>query len=130
MAHRLEQNRARYEAQVLRTPAQEGIVAAADIRPATAASPPTGQYIRRTMSEVLTQFLEGRELDYGDRRADSDIEPVVRFLIELLGDPVMLDFNGDHLHKVKSALPRSLFPLEMGAGERLDPGKKTERSLN
>ena len=37
--------------------------------------------------------------------ADSDIEPVVRFLIEMLGDPVMLDFNGDHLLKVKKALP-------------------------
>lgn len=120
VAHRLEQNRAKYEATVSPPLAQAGALATTDIRPATAASSPTGQYIRRTMSEVLMQFLEGRELDYGDRRANSDIEPVVRFLIELLGDPVMLDFNGDHLHKVKNALPA--IPTLRGFAQ-------TERSL-
>lgn len=50
-------------------------------------------------------FLDTREQQDGDRRVESDIEPVVQFLMELLGDPMMLDFNGEHLLKVKRALP-------------------------
>jgi hypothetical protein len=70
------------------------------------------------MSEVLTEFLDAREQKDGDRRADSDIEPVVQFLIELLGDPVMLDFNGEHLLKVKKALPAIPTPLGFAQSER------------
>jgi integrase len=70
------------------------------------------------MSDVLTLFLDDREREYGDRRADSDIEPVVRFVIELLGDPVMLDFNGDQLLQVRTALPAIPTPKGFSQEER------------
>jgi hypothetical protein len=54
----------------------------------------------------------------GDRRADSYIEPVVRFLVQRLGDPVMLDFNGDHLLKIKKALPAIPTPRRFAQSER------------
>jgi hypothetical protein len=111
--HRIEQKRALYAAAAAPAPPPTGYAAPAaapDIRPPTAAAASVDRYTRRTVSKVLTEFLDAREQQDGDRRADSDIEPMVRFLIELLGDPVMLDFNGDHLLKVKKALPAITTP--------------------
>ncbi|MBR1224194.1 hypothetical protein JQ600_04650 [Bradyrhizobium sp. AUGA SZCCT0176] len=103
--YRLEQKRALSAAAVSPTLSTPVTVAATDMRPPATSTASVDRYTRRTMSDVLTEFLDAREQQEGDRRADSDIEPVVRFLIELLGDPVMLDFNGEHLLKVKKALP-------------------------
>jgi hypothetical protein len=119
--HRIEQKRALYAAAAAPVPPPTGYAAPAaapDIRPPTAAAASVDRYTRRTVSEVLTEFLDAREQQDGDRRADSDIEPVVRFLIELLGDPVMLDFNGDHLLKVKKALPAIPTPRGFAPSER------------
>lgn len=96
VAGRLEQKRALLAAQSIQvTPQPTSNATACDPRasaqPARSASP--YRFSRCKMSDVLPLFLEDREREYGDRRADSDIEPVVRFVIELLSDPVMLDFN-------------------------------------
>src|SRR5258708_755313 len=88
------------------------------MRSPTTSTASVDRYTRRAMSDVLTEFLDAREQQEGDRRADSDIEPVVRFLIQLLGDPVMLDFNGDHLLKVKRALPAIPTPRGFAQSER------------
>lgn len=103
--YRLEQKRALYAAAASPSPLPPATAPVTDMRPPATSTASVDHYTRRTMSEVLTEFLDAREQQEGDRRADSDIEPVVRFLIELLGDPVMLDFNGEHLLKVKKALP-------------------------
>jgi integrase len=117
---RIEQKRALYAAAASPAPPPTGCAAPAapDIRPPTSAATSVDRYTRRTMSEVLKEFLDAREQQDGDRRADSDIEPVVRFVIELLSDPVMLDFNGDHLLTVKKALPAIPTPRGFAPSER------------
>lgn len=118
---RIEQKRALYAAAASPAPPPTGYAAPAaapEIRPPTAAAASVDRYVRRTMSQVLREFLDAREQRDGDRRANSDIEPVVQFLIELLGDPVMLDFNGEHLLKVKRALPAIPTPLGFAPSER------------
>ncbi len=118
---RIEQKRALYAAAASPAPSPTGYAAPAaapDIRPPASAAASVDRYSRRTMSEVLKEFLDTREQQDGDRRAESDIEPVVQFLIELLGDPVMLDFNGEHLLKVRRALPAIPTPLGFAPSER------------
>ena len=117
---RIEEKRALYAAVASPAPPPTGHTAPAapDFRPPTSAAASVDRYTRRAMSEVLKEFLDAREQQDGDRRADSDIEPVVRFVIELLGDPVMLDFNGEHLLKVKRALPAIPTPLGFAPSER------------
>jgi integrase len=77
-----------------------------------------GRYIRRPVSQVLADFLTFREGQDGDRRADSEVGPIVRFVIELLEDPVMLDVNGDHVLRIRNALPNIPTTLGFSPTER------------
>jgi hypothetical protein len=50
-----------------------------------------------TKSEVLQRFLDYREKQDGDRRAESEAAPIIKFASALLGDPVMIKITGDDL---------------------------------
>jgi integrase len=76
------------------------------------------KYVAAKMSEVLARFLAARAKEDGDGRAESDIAPMVRFAVQLLGDPIMLEVNGDDLLKLKEALPEIPTPLGFSPTER------------
>jgi integrase len=61
--------------------------------------------MRLRLSAVLQRFLDFRATEDSDRRADSEVGPIIRFAIDLLEDPVMMDMTGDHLLKLKAAIP-------------------------
>lgn len=73
--------------------------------------------LRLSMSQVLQRYLVQREQKDGDRRAESDAAPIIKFAIELLDDPVMFDLTGDDILKLKKAIPeiptRFGFPREV-----------------
>ena len=60
--------------------------------------------VSRRMSENLSKFLAYRKEQDGDERAVSDVAPIVKFAIELLGDPVMTEFSGDDLLRLKTEM--------------------------
>jgi hypothetical protein len=77
---RIEQKRALYAA--ADAPPPMGYTArpvGPNIHPSTSSAAPVDRYTRRTMSEVLKEFLDVREQQEGDRRAASDIQPIVQF---------------------------------------------------
>ena len=61
--------------------------------------------VRLKMSQALQRYLDDRELQDGDRRAESEVAPIVKFAIQLLDDPVMFDITGDDLRTLKNAIP-------------------------
>ncbi len=67
---------------------------------------------RLRLSEVLARYLDYRETQHGDRRADSEVAPIIKFAIELLDDPVMRDLKGDDFLKLKKAIPD--IPTKLG----------------
>lgn len=78
------------------------------------------RYVRRTISEVLEDFLFFREGQDGDRRAESEVAPIVRFVRDLLGNPVMIEMNGNHLLQIRNALPNIPTRLGFSPSERDD----------
>jgi len=75
-------------------------------QPQEAPRRPTSAGIQRLrVSEVLNRLLDHREEEDGDRRAESEIAPIVKFAIDLWGDPIMAEVNGDHLLELKRAMP-------------------------
>lgn len=78
------------------------------------------RFVRRTMSEVLGDFLTFREGQDGDRRAESEVAPIVRFVRDLLGDPVMIDMTGNHFLQIRNALPNIPTRLGFSPSERDD----------
>ena len=69
----------------------------------SAAMPPDGN--RSRLSEVLKKFLDWREGEDGDRRAASDVAPIIQFAIDLWKDPSIGDIGPDHLVLLKKAMP-------------------------
>lgn len=61
--------------------------------------------LRLRMSDVLQRLLDYRETQDCDRRADSEIGPIIRFAIALLRDPIMMDMTGDQFLELKTAIP-------------------------
>ena len=72
-------------------------------RPAFTAMPPDGN--RSRLSEVLKKFLDWREGEDGDRRAENDVAPIVQFAIELWKDPCIGDIGPEQLLMLKQAMP-------------------------
>jgi integrase len=75
-------------------------VVAAAVYPAM---PPDGN--RSRLSEVLKKFLDWREGEDGDRRAASDVAPIIQFAIDLWKDPCIGDIGPDQLVLLKKAMP-------------------------
>jgi integrase len=69
----------------------------------SAAMPPDGN--RSRLSEVLKKFLDWREGEDGDRRAENDVAPIVQFAIELWKDPCIGDIGPEQLLMLKQAMP-------------------------
>jgi len=68
-----------------------------------------GGALRLKMSQVLQLYLDHRETEDGDQRAESEVEPIIKFAIALLEGPVMMDINGDNLFRFVSS-PRHISP--------------------
>jgi integrase len=75
---------------------------------------------RLRMSEVLHRLLAHREKEDGDRRAESEIGPIIKFAIKLWEDPVMMDVTGDQLLQLKAAIPDIPTPFGFTPGQRAD----------
>lgn len=56
------------------------------------------------VSEVLQRLLAHREKEDRDRRAESEITPIVRFAIALGQDPSIAEVTGDQLLALKAAI--------------------------
>jgi hypothetical protein len=67
--YRLEQKRALYAAAASPSPSPPATAAATDMRPPPTNTASVDRYTRRAMSDVLTEFLDAREQQEGDRRA-------------------------------------------------------------
>lgn len=76
------------------------------------------KYVRLKMSEVLTRFVAAQRSQGIDGRVESEIAPIVNFVISLLDDPVMLDINGDHLLTIKREVAEIPLPKGFGQDER------------
>lgn len=87
----------------------------APVQPAPA---PSTKYVRLKMSEVLTRFVAAEKSKGIDGRVESEVAPIVNFLISLLDDPVMLDINGDHLLTIKREVAEIPLPKGFGQDER------------
>jgi integrase len=87
---------------------------------ANAANDTTERYVRRKISEVLEDYLTFKEGQQGDRRAASEVAPIVRFVRDLLNDPIMTDLNGQHLLQIRNALPHIPTRLGFSPTERDD----------
>ena len=81
-----------------------------------AAMPPDGN--RSRLSVVLKQFLDRREGEDGDRRAASDVAPIVQFAIDLWKDPCIGDIGPDQLVLHKQAMPEVPTPAGFLVDER------------
>lgn len=90
----------------------------AGLRPAgfSEAAAPDIQHL--SMSEILRRLLKKREQDDSDRRAESEIAPIVNFAIALLGDPILTDVKGDKLLKLKAAIPEIPKPFGFAPKDR------------
>lgn len=87
----------------------------APVRPVAAES---AKYARLKLSEVLTRFLTAARAQGIDGRVESEVAPIVNFVISLLGDPVMLDLNGDHLLTIAQEVAEIPLPKGFGQDER------------
>jgi integrase len=76
------------------------------------------KYARLKMSEVLTRFVATQRSQGFDGRVESEVAPIVNFVISLLGDPVMLEINGDHLLTIKREVAEIPLPKGFGQDER------------
>jgi hypothetical protein len=76
------------------------------------------KYVRLKMSEVLTRFVAAERSQGIDGRVESEVAPIVNFVISLLDDPVMLDINGDHLLTIKREVAEIPLPKGFGQDER------------
>lgn len=76
------------------------------------------KYVRLKMSEVLTRFLATERAQGVDGRVESEVAPIVQFVISLLDDPVMLDINGDQLLTIKKEVAEIPHPKGFGQDER------------
>jgi hypothetical protein len=76
------------------------------------------KYVRLKMSEVLTRFVATQRSQGIDGRVESEVAPIVSFVISLLDDPVMLDINGDHLLTIKREVAEIPLPKGFGQDER------------
>lgn len=76
------------------------------------------KYSPLKMSEVLARFVAAEKSKGIDGRVESEVSPIVNFVINLLGDPVMLDINGDHLLTIKSEVAEIPLPKGFGKDER------------
>lgn len=95
------------------------LAAVADRMAQSATSAPAGVQ-RLRVSEVLQRLLDQREQQDGDRRAESEIAPIVRFAIKLLDDPIMADITGDQLLNLQSAMPDIPTPFGLPIELRAD----------
>jgi hypothetical protein len=87
----------------------------AAVRPAAVEST---RYVRLKMSDVLVRFVRAERTKGVDGRVESEVAPIVDFVISLLGDPVMLDINGDHLLTIKREVAEIPLPKGFGQDER------------
>jgi hypothetical protein len=78
----------------------------------------SAKYVRLKMSEVLHRFVVAERAKGIDGRVESEVAPIVNFVISLLGDPVMLDINGDHLLTIKREVAEIPLPKGFGQDER------------
>jgi hypothetical protein len=76
------------------------------------------KYVRLKISEVLERFVAAERAKGIDGRVESEVAPIVNFVISLLGDPLMLDINGDHLLTIKREVAEIPLPKGFGQGER------------
>ena len=76
------------------------------------------KYVRLKMSEVLTRYVATQRSQGIDGRVESEVAPIVNFVISLLDDPVMLDINGDHLLTIKREVAEIPLPKGFGHDER------------
>jgi len=76
------------------------------------------KYVRLKMSEVLARFLTTQRAQGIDGRVESEVAPIVHFVINLLNDPVMLDINGDHLLTITREVAEIPLPKGFGQDER------------
>ncbi|MGA7965394.1 MAG: hypothetical protein WCB49_05845, partial [Gammaproteobacteria bacterium] len=74
------------------------------------------QHLR--MSEILRRLLDQRESEDSDRRAESEIAPIVNFAIALLDDPILSEVVGDQLLKLKAAIPNIPKPFGFAPKDR------------
>ncbi|MBB1094168.1 hypothetical protein HUU61_23130 [Rhodopseudomonas palustris] len=81
-----------------------------------AALPPEGN--RTRLSKALQDFLNWREGDDGDRRAENDVSPVIQFAVDLWNDPCIGDIGPDQLVALKSALPEIPTPTGFDQNQR------------
>jgi hypothetical protein len=70
------------------------------------------------MSEVLERFVAVERAQGIDGRVESEVAPIVNFVISLLGDPVMLDINDDHLLTITREVAEIPLPKGFGQDER------------
>ncbi|WP_156456897.1 hypothetical protein [Bradyrhizobium sp. CCH5-F6] len=76
------------------------------------------KYVPLKMSEVLTRFVTAQRAQGFDGRVESEVAPIVTFVINLLNDPVMLDINGDHLLTITKEVAEIPHPKGFGQDER------------
>jgi hypothetical protein len=76
--------------------------------------------LRLHLSEVLQRFLDHRETQDGDRRAESEIGPIIKFAIKLWDNPIMMEITGDQLLKLKEAIPDIPTPFGFSIEDRAD----------
>jgi integrase len=119
----LERRRAEYARQarpVVVRPPERSFETFGGLPEVNAAENQPGHYVRRPISEVLEDFLTFREGQDGDRRAESEVAPIVRFVRDLLGDPAMIEMNGRHLLQIRNALPNIPTRFGFSPSERDD----------
>lgn len=106
---------------LVRPPAQEAIRTfgvEAPLVPIQPAPVQSTKYVRLKMSEVLSRFVTAERAQGFDGRVESEVAPIVTFVINLLNDPVMLDINGDHLLTITKEVAEIPHPKGFGQDER------------
>lgn len=92
--------------------------AMAPLAPVQPIAAESAKFARLKMSDVLTRFIAAERAQGVDGRIESEVAPVVNFVISLLGDPVMLDINGDHLLTITREVTEIPLPKGFGQDER------------
>lgn len=98
--------------------AMQNFGAAIPLAPVQPVAGESTKYARLKMSEVLTRFLAAARAQGIDGRVESEVAPIVNFVISLLGDPVMLDINGDHILTITRQVAEIPLPKGFGQDER------------